>query len=206
MRSNRSSLLRPVLIADRALPKSRPVELATKGSSRRSSLASFGRTRQPSIVLDEPTDDDWIGKLRSAVADHERVGSDMVRVLAGRSALHRHLPEVLDLWSEALERAPRMAIAIGQALPHILDAVAQRESERPQAVKLFGQSLGRAHDLDLRAEKRGAPTELGRLTQALLAADMSIPSAHPSVIAIIRSHSAILSTDAVTWPYFAPYA
>jgi len=156
-----------------------------------------------SSILHELRDDDWAGKLRSAIFARHEVVDDVIRVLAARAASAGQISEVLEAWSEAIERRPAAAILIGQALPHLFAAVASTPSLRATIIKLLGQSLLRAHALD--AKEPGKPsTEVTRLTHALLATDMAVPSAHGAIVEIVRAHRAVIATDKATWPFLAP--
>ena len=158
-----------------------------------------------SSVLHELRDDDWAGKLKSAIFGREGVVDDVIRVLATRAASAGQLAAVLDVWSDAIERKPAAAISIGQALPHLCDAAARTPAALASIIKLFGQSLLRAHALDAKAPgKQG--TEVSRLAHALLATDMAVPSAHGAIVEIVREHRSLLATDDVTWSFLAPLA
>jgi len=158
-----------------------------------------------SSVLHELRDDDWAGKLKSAIFGREGVVDDVIRVLAARAAGAGQISAVLALWSDAIERKPAAAISIGQALPHLCDAAARTPADLAKIVKLFGQSLLRAHALDAKA--RGEPgTEVSRLAHALLGTDMAVPRAHGAIVEIVREHRSLLATDDVTWSFLAPLA
>lgn len=154
-------------------------------------------------ILRELRDDDWAGKLKSAVFGRSEVGDDVVRVLAARAANAGQISNVLDIWSEAIERKPAAAISIGQALPSLFDAVARTPSDHAKIKTLCGQSLLRAQALDAKAHGKSG-TEVTRLTHALLATDMAVPSAHGAIVEIVRTHRAIIATDSTTWPFLAP--
>lgn len=154
-------------------------------------------------ILHELRDDDWAGKLRSAVFDRDAVVDDVIRVLAARAASTGQVSQVLDVWTDALEHKPAAAILIGQALPHLFDAVAHAPSEHTRIVDLLDQSLLRAQTLDAATPDQPA-VAVPRLTHALLATDMAVPSAHAAVVQSVRAHRLILATDDATWPFLAP--
>jgi hypothetical protein len=177
------------------------VELQTEADQpERSSDSTSGK----SSILQELRDDDWAAKLRAAI-DRAGAADDVIRVLAARAASEGQLPQVLTIWSNALERSPRAAILIGQALPHLCDAAARTPEVHARIIELFGQSLQRARALD--AQARDTPgAAVPRLTHALLATDMAVPSAHAAIIEIVRAHRSIIATDDTTWPFLAPLA
>ncbi len=147
-------------------------------------------------------DDEWAGKLRSALLSKDEVAEDLIRVLAERAAVAGQVAEVLSLWEKALVQHPERALLIAQALPHML-AHAQ-PADRERIAIQFGKTLAHAQVLDDTRETGGA--HVSRLAHALLATDMAVPSARREIVSIVRANRGIVAADDATWPFLAPLA